>query len=134
MEANKVRAYSQGTILTKALNTAISNAVASARGQGFSNVTYIPIETLEVGHEMCTGSPALFAGEQMSYASLTGPAFGRIIACGASGGNSVVCALAATSLGSSAKRSIEEHIWRAAHPNKFGQADIARAVVVALSG
>lgn len=127
-------AYDAGVILTAALNTAIIRAVKEAQAEGVSNVAYVNIEGLEVGHEMCTADPALFSGEAWSYASLTGPVFGNVTACRTSEFNPVVCALAAKRMYEDMKGGLEAHTWRVAHPNRFGQQDIAKAVLTALQG
>lgn len=110
---NKSSLSGQGEVIVDALNTAIGQAVLNARAAGDKNVTYIDISKVEVGHEMCTADPAIFSGEPMRISELTSDLF--TIALNGS------------------QNDIERHLWRAAHPNQFGQQAIAKKVIADLS-
>jgi hypothetical protein len=126
LSLNYPRIYNDATILQHALNNAIRLAVTRTARAGF-NVRLVDIADLEVQHEMCTGAPALFSGELMP-----GSQFGEDLATIASGWAQCKAGLKS---GCDAKQvasnDIHAHVWRAAHPNTFGQADIAKAVEAA---
>lgn len=96
-------------IIQAALNGAISQAVSDANTAGYANAKLVDISSLETHHETCTGNPALFSGEQMAKSTF----YSNI----ASGNSS----------------NIHLNVWRAGHPNSYGQRDIANAVVSASS-
>ena len=98
---NEKGAHDDAVIIQNALNGTIKSAVQDAQNAGVKNVFLIDISNLENHHEMCTGKPAVFSGEQMSKFNFD---------------------VTAT------RTDIQAHAWRAGHPNSFGQTDIARAV------
>jgi hypothetical protein len=124
LQTDKDGAYNEGVIVTTALNVAIFGAIDDARKDGVKNVVLVDISALEVGHEMCTGYPALFSGEWMSASALGGDV-ADLLACKY---GKVECKAAAL-----AQDDIMEHTWRAAHPNIYGQQDIANAVLAVLN-
>ncbi len=103
----------QGDVVVGALNSAIDEAVRNAQVAGDENVTYIDISKVAVGHEMCTADPAIFSGEPMPISEFTSDLF--------------TIALRGS------QNDIERHLWRAAHPNQFGQQEIAKKVIADLA-
>jgi hypothetical protein len=115
-------AYNDAVILQSALNNAIAGAVSDATSAGVKNVQLIDISGLETSHEICTGNPALFSGEPMSKSQFDNDL--QVIGeCGFYYSHScrVTEPYAEADL-------YDHHAWRAAHPNAFGQLDIARAI------
>jgi hypothetical protein len=135
LQTNKVEASEDGVVLTTALNQSIFAAVEAAKEAGVSNVSLVDISTVELHHEMCTDSPALFSGEQMGDASFAsdlstiGVCAALKLFLGPSEANSRTCIRAAADT-----NDIQRHTWRTAHPNQFGQQDIANAVLASLNG
>ena len=110
---NKNSLSNQGDVVVGALNSAIDEAVLNAQVAGDENVTYIDISKVAVGHEMCTADPAIFSGEPMPISEFTSDLF--------------TIALRGS------QNDIERHLWRAAHPNQFGQQEIAKKVIADLA-
>ncbi len=123
LQPNKEEASIVGSVLTDALNNRISEAVVAAKRAGDKNVVLVNISQVLLHHEMCTGSPALFSGETMKKVEFAED-LDTIVACH----------LLRQDCGQAQydTTEIEEYSWRAAHPNAFGQQDIAKAVEVAL--
>jgi hypothetical protein len=123
LEGQKKGASSVGSIVSSALNSTISQAVTNAKRAGIKNVTLVDISKLEVNHEMCTGSPAIFSGEFLKDTE-----FAEDL------DTLAVCGLIHRDCGTAAydKTELQRYTWRAAHPNQFGQQDIAKAVLAAL--
>jgi lysophospholipase L1-like esterase len=115
-------AYHDAAIVQSALNVAITSAVVLAQGDGVSNVQLIDLSNLEATHEMCTGNPALFSGELMPTSQ-----FSHDVAVIKSCPLPIHLKSCQTDE-PAAERDLRAHLWRAAHPNTFGQQDIARAV------
>jgi hypothetical protein len=113
-------AYNDAVIIQAALNNAIKGAVSDAINAGVKNVQLIDISSLEATHEMCTGNPALFSGEPMAK-SLFDNDLRVLIGC-------EVDVFSSASCGDHAEQDILNYSWRAAHPNVYGQQDIARAI------
>jgi hypothetical protein len=97
-------AYNDAVIIQAALNNTIAAAVSNAVGAGIKNVQLVDISNLEVGHEMCTGSPAIFSGQLMPKSQFYKDILFR------------------------RGQDFEKYIWRAAHPNVYGQQDIANSI------
>ena len=110
-------AYNDAVIIQAALNNVIAGAVSDAISAGVKNVQLIDISNLEATHEMCTGDPALFSGELMPKSQ-----FYSDLAAGAE------CFVFDTSSCKAKEQDLTDHIWRTAHPNAFGQQDIAHAI------
>jgi hypothetical protein len=136
---NQAKTYSDSVVIQAALNSAIRAGVNAA---GVSNAMYVNIENVFDHHEMCTGSSAVFAGEPMgvSAAELTELGLcvgGAVVATAGFSPFSVFGNIAATLAASLAcepiANTIKSHFWRAAHPNSYGQQDIANALVQALA-
>lgn len=109
---NEKGAYNDSVIIQTALNRAIANGVSDAEDAGVNNVTLVDISDLERTHEMCTGSPALFSGEPMPKTQFY----------------SDLAHLAIPGNHTPYQTDLHNHAWRAAHPNRFGEQDIAKAV------
>lgn len=109
---NESDAYKDSVVIQRALNAAIAAGVSQARSDGITNVTLVNISSLEKHHEMCTGKPAIFSGEPMSKSSF-------------------YSTLAELAISKKARVRLQDETWRAAHPNRFGQMDIAQAVTTA---
>lgn len=118
---NPKGAYGDAVILQDALNQAIVSAVSDAITADVNNVQLIDISNLEAGHEMCTGNPALFSGEPMPKSQFYDD-LGVIAAC------SVYFARSCRTKEPYANQDLQNHVWRTAHPNAYGQQDIARAI------
>ncbi len=114
-------AYNDAVILQAALNNAIAGAVSDAISAGVKNVQLIDISDLEGTHEICTGNPALFSGELMPKSQF----YNDIQAIG---GCYVIHYKICQTAVPDAEADLGDHTWRAAHPNTFGQQDIARAI------
>ena len=135
LQTNKVEASTDGVVLTTALNQSILAAVDAAKAAGVTNVSFVDISNLELHHEMCTSSPALFSGEPMSDASFAtdlstiGTCAALKLVLGPSEANRPTCVRA-----SNDTNDIQRHTWRTAHPNQIGQQEIANAVLASLGG
>jgi hypothetical protein len=112
LAGNLSQTRNDAVVVQQALNNEIASAVTEAKNNGITNVQLVDISHLEDHHEMCTGKPALFSGEPMSHFRFFFDT------------NSQTFDLP----------DLEDHVWRAAHPNSFGQRDIANAVEHALAG
>jgi GDSL-like lipase/acylhydrolase family protein len=120
-------AHNDAFIVQSALNVAITSAIVEAQADGVNNVQLVDISNLEKTHEMCTGNPALFSGEPMPKSEFDHDL--RIFAeCHAPVFRPKSCSTTEPA----AEADLAQHTWRAAHPNTFGQQDIARAVEVQL--
>jgi hypothetical protein len=134
LQTNKVEAYNDGVVLTTALNQSILAAVDAAKSAGVTNVSFVDIYGLELHHEMCTSSPALFSGEPMSDTSFAtdlstiGMCAALKVVLGPTEANRPTCVRATTDT-----IDIQRHSWRTAHPNQIGQQDIADAVLASLN-
>lgn len=120
-------AYDDATIIQSALNVAIDNAVSDAHNAGVKNVQLIDLSNLESTHEMCTGNPALFSGEVMSKSEFDHD-LQALIRC------HVFFNQSCRSEEPAAEAELKAHSWRAAHPNVYGQQDIARTIEAAFPG
>lgn len=109
LSQNLQGAYNDAVVLQSELNLAIIRAVNDARADGITNVKLVDISGLESGHEMCTGSPALFSSEPMPVRNFQ-------------------VDLERSAFSPAARAELQAYSWRAAHPNQFGQKDIAKAV------
>ena len=122
---NEKGAYNDGVVIQSSLNVAIAQAVQAAHRSGYSNVTLVDISSVMSGHEMCTGNPALYSGETMSAKSFD-TELPRILA------DTIICKFRCTAAiqnqRSAFEADITAHVWRAGHPNQYGQADIAASV------
>ena len=125
LQLNKSEAYSVGGIMTSAINAMIEQAVGTAQRAGDKNVSFVDISSVLLHHEICTGSPALFSGEVMSEGEFWED-LDTIVSCKV--WPHLNCGEAQFD-----ETEIREHSWRAAHPNVFGQQNIAAAVDRALS-
>lgn len=123
LQLNKREAYNDSVTITTSLDNTIIEAVDEAKSHGYSNVLLVNISSLLAHHEMCTKDPAVFSGEAIGEDALRTD-LAAIASCKAAG---FLCSAA-----TSAQEDIEQHTWRAAHPNVLGQRDIARAVLAAL--
>ncbi|MGO8860715.1 MAG: SGNH/GDSL hydrolase family protein [Acidimicrobiales bacterium] len=135
LQTNETEANIDGVVLTTALNQSILAAVDTAKAAGVTNVGFVDISNLELHHEMCTSSPALFSGEPMSDSSFAadlstiGMCAALKLVLGPSEANGRTCVRAAADT-----IDIQRHSWRTAHPNQVGQRDIANAVLESLNG
>lgn len=102
---NPAVAWDDAQTIQTALNTAIARAVIDAEIAGVTNVKLVDLTNLELHHEMCTGNPALYAGEQMSKKTFD------------------------LDIATKNTADIQLHTWRTGHPNSFGQNDIAKQVI-----
>jgi lysophospholipase L1-like esterase len=116
-------AHNDAVIVQSALNTAIVSAVSDAITAGVSNVQLIDISNLEASHEICTGNPALFSGEPLPKSQFHHD-LGVLVECHVPVFKPKSCRTAEPK----AEEDLKGHSWRAAHPNSFGQQDIARAI------
>jgi GDSL-like Lipase/Acylhydrolase family len=102
---NPAAAWDDANVIQSALNGAIARAVNDAQVAGVTNVKLLDISNLEQHHEMCTGNPALFSGEPMEKSTFY------------------------SNIASKNTANIKRYVWRAGHPNSFGQNDIAQRVI-----
>ena len=114
-------AYNDAVIIQAALNNAIAGAVSDATSAGVKNVQLIDISGLEATHEMCTGNPALFSGELMPKSQFNND-LQVITECHVF--NTKSCKTTEPYV----EQDLADHVWRTAHPNAYGQQDIARAI------
>jgi hypothetical protein len=115
-------AHNDAVIVQSALNVAITGAVLEAQADGVNNVQLIDISNLENTHEMCTGNPALFSGETMPKSEFNHD-LGVLLRC-----HLPFAPKSCSTTEPAAEADLAHHSWRAAHPNTFGQQDIANAI------
>jgi hypothetical protein len=123
LSQNLTGAYNDAVIIQAGLNNAVAGAVSDATAAGIKNVQLINIADLETSHEMCTGNPALFSGEPILKSQLDND-IKTIVQCSEPIFRPKDCGVAEPT----AKTDLTNHVWRTAHPNTFGQQDIAKAV------
>ena len=123
MASNLEHGYADSEFLRSALNTAIADGIADARRQSSVpiEVTLVDVSPVFNHHEMCTKSPAVFTGDGMN-----GARFGADLSTLAT------CKVVGSSCADSAVADIKRFVWRAGHPNRFGQTDLANAVITQL--
>jgi hypothetical protein len=97
--------------LQAALNGAIQGAVQDASA-GNGNVQLVDLSQAMTGHEMCTAEPYVFAGEPMPMTQFANDIWESIF----------------PAPGSDAALDLTNHAWRVAHPNQYGQQQIASAI------
>jgi hypothetical protein len=100
-------AWDDANIIQTALNGAIERAVNDAKLAGLSNVKLVDVSGLELHHEMCTRNPAVYSGEPMKKSTFD------------------------SNIASKNVDNIKRYVWRAGHPNSFGQQDLANKVAAA---
>jgi hypothetical protein len=125
-------AYADAQVVLRALNRAISGAVADARAHRVRNVVLVDISTVVDGHAMCTAEPWVFSGERVSDLTLAADAE-HIVAAKACNATTALhgemsCS-PLTAAAVKAERNITSYVWRASHPTAQGQRVIATAVL-----
>jgi hypothetical protein len=115
-------AYNDAIIIQSAVKVAITSAIVEAQADGVNNVQLIDLSNLEATHEICTGNPALFSGEPMPRSEFNND-LQVLLTC-----HLLFHSKSCSTTEPNAAADLARHSWRAAHPNTFGQEDIARAV------
>jgi hypothetical protein len=130
LSLSKANTYNESRVIQAALNAAIADAVTDAKNAGITNVTLVNISNVFLHHEMCTGDPAVFSGEPLPASRLRDD-LGLLDECYATPVSQLFRHFNGGDC-SGAVSDLESYTWRAAHPNKYGQQDIANAVLQAL--
>jgi len=137
LKPNAGSTFTAAQIVLTALNHAVAGAVADARAHHVRNVSLVDLSGAFDGHGICTAQPWVFSGEPVPDVTLAADAE-RILAAKACSGTDVLhrstsCAgLAASAL--AAENSLEDYVWRTAHPTAAGQRAIAAVVERRLDG
>jgi hypothetical protein len=129
---NAAGTFAAAQVVLSALNHAVAGAVSDARAHHVRNVTLLDVSGALDGHGMCTAQPWVFSGEAVSDTTLATDAE-HIVAAKACSGTDVLhgatpCAGLAASA-RAAEHSLQDDVWRAAHPTAAGQRSIAGLVV-----
>ena len=137
LKANAGAASAAAQVVLADLNGAITGAVADARAHDVRNVSLVDLSTVMAGHGLCTADPWVFSGEPLPDTTLAADA-GHILAAKACNETDALhrasfCA-ALTAAATRAERSLEDYVWRAAHPTATGQRAIAAVVDDRLRG
>jgi lysophospholipase L1-like esterase len=131
LKPNAGSTYTAAQVVLSALNGAVAGAVGDARTHHVKNVTLVDVSGALDGHGICTAQPWVFSGEPVPDTTLAADAE-HIVAAKACSGTDVLhgearCAsLTASAL--AAERSLQDYVWRAAHPTAAGQRAIAALV------
>ncbi len=137
LKANANGAYAAAQVVLADLNRAITGAVADARAHDVRNVRLVDLSTVMAGHGLCTTDPWVFSGESLPDATLAADA-GHILAAKACAETDVLHRAtscdALTTAATRVERSLEDYVWRTAHPTAAGQRAIAVVVENRLRG
>ena len=131
LEPNAASTFAAAQVVLSALNEAVAGAVADARAHHVRNVTLVDVSGAFDGHGICTAHPWVFSGEPVPDTTLAADAERIVAAKGCSEtdalhGEMSCAALTASAL--TAERSLQDYVWRAAHPTAAGQRSIAALV------
>ncbi len=128
LKANAATTYAAAQVVLGALNKAIAGAVADARAHHVTNVTLVDITAAVDGHGVCTSDPWIFSGEPVPDATLAEDAADVLAAKACTGTDALHTSSACASLvarAARAEKSLQDYVWRAAHPTAAGQRAIA---------
>jgi hypothetical protein len=137
LKPNAASTYAAAQIVLDALNQAVDGAVAEARAHHVTNVTLVDESTAFDGHGICTADPWVFSAEPVSDTALAADAEHILAAKACSETNALHGAMSCAPLTASAlaaERSLQDYVWRAAHPTAAGQRAIAALVEDQLRG
>ena len=131
LKSNAGSTFDAAQVVLSALNKAVAGAVGDARTHHVKNVTLVDVSGALDGHGICTAQPWVFSGEPVPDATLAADAE-RIVAAKACSGTDALhgdasCA-SLTGSALAAERSLQDYVWRAAHPTAAGQRAIAALV------
>jgi hypothetical protein len=122
LTANKEHAYADATFIQSSINQAIADGIATARteSQVPLGIDLVDVSSVFNTHEMCTKNTAIFSGDSMPADRFARDLQNLFI--------SRVCSFCGADA-ATAKADIQRYIWRAGHPNSFGQIDLADATI-----
>jgi hypothetical protein len=131
LKPNAGSTYAAAQTVLTALNRAVAGAVADARVHHVKNVTLVDVTHSFDGHGICTADPWVFSGEPVPDATLAADAEHILAAKACSETTALHGAMSCAGLTGSAlaaERSLQDYVWRAAHPTAAGQRALAAAV------
>lgn len=131
LEPNAAGTFAAAQIVLAALNKAVAGAVADARAHHVKNVTLVDLSSAFDGHGICTAQPWVFSGEPVPDTTLAADAEHIVAAKACSETLALHGAMSCAALtGSalSAEATLQDYVWRAAHPTAAGQRAIAAVV------
>ncbi len=137
LKPNAAGTYAAAQVVLTALNKAVAGAVADARLHHVKNVTLVDLTKAFDGHGICTADPWAFSGELVSDTTLATDAEHVLAAKACSDTTALHGAVSCAALTASAlaaERSLQDYVWRAAHPTAAGQRAIAALVEHQLRG
>ena len=131
LKPNAGSTFAAAQVVLSALNKAVAGAVGDARAHHVKNVTLVDVSGALDGHGICTAQPWVFSGEPVPDTTLAADAEHIVAAKACSGtdplhGEMPCASLTASAL--AAERSLQDYVWRAAHPTTAGQRAIAALV------
>ena len=131
LKPNAASTFAAAQIVLAALNKAVAGAVGDARAHHVKNVTLVDLSSAFDGHGICTAQPWVFSGEPVPDTTLAADAEHIVAAKACSETVALHGAMSCAALtGSalSAEATLQDYVWRAAHPTAAGQRAIAAVV------
>ena len=137
LKPNAAGTFAAAQIVLAALNAAVAGAVSDARAHHVENVTLVDLSSAFDGHGICTAQPWVFSGEPLPDTTLAADAEHILAAKACSETVALHGAMSCAALTGSAlvaEASLQDYVWRAAHPTAAGQRAIAALVEHQLAG
>ncbi len=137
LKPNASSTFAAAQIVLAALNKAVAGAVGDARTHHVKNVTLVDLSSAFSGHGICTADPWVFSGEPVPDTTLAADAEHIVAAKACSETVALHGAMSCAGLTGSAlaaEASLQDYVWRAAHPTAAGQRAIAALVEHQLAG
>ncbi len=137
LKPNAAGTFAAAQIVLAALNKAVAGAVGDARAHHVHNVTLIDLSSAFDGHGICTAQPWVFSGEPVPDSTLAADAEHIVAAKACSETVALHGAMSCAALTGSAlaaETTLQDYVWRAAHPTAAGQRAIAALVEHQLAG
>jgi hypothetical protein len=131
LKPNAGSTFAAAQVVLSALNQAVAGAVADARAHHVKNVTLVDVSDVLDGHGICTAQPWVYSGEPVPDTTLAADAEHILAAKACSETDALHGEMSCASLTGSAlaaERSLQDYVWRAAHPTAAGQRAIAALV------
>ncbi len=131
LKPNAAGTFAAAQIVLGALNKAVAGAVGDARADHVHNVTLIDLSRAFNGHGICTAQPWVFSGEPVPDTTLAADAEHILAAKACSETVALHGAMSCAALTGSAlaaEATLQDYVWRAAHPTAPGQRAIAALV------
>ena len=131
LKPNAGSTFAAAQVVLTALNQAVAGAVGDARTHHVKNVTLVDVAGAIDGHGICTARPWVFSGEPVADTALAADAEHILAAKACSETDALHGEMSCASLTASAQaaeRSLQDYVWRAAHPTAAGQRAIAALV------